>query len=72
MIALRKASHTKIVQLSALLLTLLFSLTSLLSCNQPPPPEYVSLHLGIPAAALQSPVKGPLPDTTVLHVVITF
>jgi len=69
-----KVSHTRVVHLSALLLTLLFSLASLVSCNQPAPPAppYVSLNLGIPAAALQSPVKGPLPDATMLHVGVTF
>src|SRR5438105_7604665 len=72
MISLWKAYHTKVVHLSALLLTLLFSLASLLSCNQPAPAQYVSLKLSIPAAALQSPVKGPLPDAIVLHVGVTF
>src|SRR5260221_7472336 len=71
MIVLRKAYHAKVVHLSALLLTLLFSLASLVSCNQPAPP-YTSINLGIPAAALQSPVKGNLPDATELHVGITF
>jgi subtilase family serine protease len=70
--ALRKACHRKVVHLAALLLTLLFSLATLVSCNQPAPAPYTSLHLGIPAAALQSPVKGPLPETTVLHVGLTF
>src|SRR5438046_1148138 len=69
--SLRKAYRTKIVHLSALFLTLLFSLASLASCNQPPPP-YTSINLGIPAAALQSPVKGSLPDSTQLNVSITF
>lgn len=72
MISLWKGYHAQVVHLSALLLTLFFSLASLLSCNQPAPPEYVSLNLGIPAAALQSPVKGPLPDSTLLSVGITF
>jgi subtilase family serine protease len=72
MMVFRRAYHAKLVRLSALVLTLLFSLASLVSCNQPAPPQYVSLKLGIPAAALQSPVKGPLPDATVLHVGITF
>src|SRR5215831_20232073 len=70
--SLWKAYHTKVVHLPALFLTLLFSLASLVGCNQPAPVQYVSLNLGIPAAALQSPVKGPLPDATVLHVGITF
>src|SRR5947199_10848925 len=71
MISLWKAYHTKVVHLSALFLTLLFSLASLVSCNQPAP-LYTSLNLGIPAAALQSPVKGNLPDSTELHIGITF
>ncbi len=70
--SLRKAYRAKGVHLSALFLTLLFSLASLVSCNQPAPPKSVSLNLGIPAAALQSPVKGPLPGATVLHVGVTF
>ena len=70
--SLRKVYHAKIVHLSALLLTLLYSLVSLVSCNQPAPPAYTSINLGIPAAALQSPVKGPLPDSTLLYVGVTF
>jgi len=61
----------KVAHLPALLLILLFSLASLASCNQPAP-LYTSINLGIPAAALQSPVKGKLPDSTELHVGITF
>jgi subtilase family serine protease len=72
MISLWNAYLAKVVHLCALLLALLFSLVSLVSCNQPAPPQYTSLNLGIPAAALQSPVKGPLPDATVLHVGVTF
>jgi kumamolisin len=72
MISSRRAYGAKVVHLSALLLILFFSLASLVSCNQPAPLQYTSLNLGIPAAALQSPVKGPLPDKTVLHVGITF
>ncbi len=71
MLLLRKAYQTKIVHLSALFLTLLFSLASLASCTQSEPP-FTSINLGIPAAALQSPVKGKLPDSTELHVGITF
>src|SRR6266566_6129330 len=70
--SLRKPYRAKVVHQSALLLTLFFSLASLVSCNQSAPPQYVSLNLGIPVAALQSPVKGPLPDATVLHVGVTF
>ncbi len=70
--SLRNVYHAQVVHLSALFLTLFFSLTSLVSCNQPAPPAYTAINLGIPAAALQSPVKGPLPDATLLHVGITF
>src|SRR2546423_8489476 len=69
--SLWKAYHEKVGHLSALFLTLLFSLVSLVSCNQAEP-LYTSINLGIPAAALQSPVKGHLPDSTELHVGITF
>jgi kumamolisin len=72
MIALRKVYHAKGAHLSVLVLTLFFSLASLVSCNQSPPPQYVSLDLGIPAVALQSPVKGKLPDSTELHIGIAF
>jgi kumamolisin len=72
MLTLWKANHAKLVHLAVLLLALYFSLASLVSCNQDSPAQYTSLNLGIPAAALQSPVKGPLPDSTELHVGITF
>src|SRR2546421_4678201 len=69
--SLWKASRAKVVHLSALFLTLLVSLVSLVSCNQAEP-LYTSINPGIPAAALQSPVKGHLPDSTELHIGITF
>jgi hypothetical protein len=69
--ALRNVSHTKVVHLSMVFLTLFFSLASLASCTQPEP-AFTSLNLGIPAAALRSPVKGKLPDNTELHIGITF
>ena len=72
MIVLQNAYRAKLVYLCALFLTLLLPLATLVSCNQPAPLQYTSLNLGIPAAALQSPVKGPLPDSTELHVGITF
>ncbi|HYX50466.1 MAG TPA: protease pro-enzyme activation domain-containing protein, partial [Ktedonobacteraceae bacterium] len=70
-IALRNVSHMKIVHLLMLFLTLFFSLASLISCAQPEP-AFTSINLGIPAEALQSPVKGKLPDNTELHIGITF
>ena len=69
--ALQNMHHTKVVHLSLLFLTIFFSLASLVSCTQPEP-AFTSLNLGIPAAALPSPVKGKLPDSTVLHIGITF
>jgi subtilase family serine protease len=72
MTSLWKTSRAQGVHLSALFLIICFSLASLVSCNQPAPVQFVSLKIGIPAAALQSPMKGPLPDATVLHVGITF
>src|SRR5438552_8608604 len=72
MILSRKAYHAKLVYLCALLLTLLLPLGTLAGCGQAAPPLYESLKLGIPAAALQSPVKGNLPDSTELHIGITF
>jgi kumamolisin len=71
MILLRKAKRAQLVYLCALFLTLLLPLATLVGCDQPAP-QYTSINLGIPAAALQSPVKGPLPDATELHVGITF
>ena len=71
MIVLRKARGLQIARLAALLLALVLPLASLASCSQPAP-LFESLNLGIPAAALHSPVVGPLPDTTKLHVGISF
>lgn len=70
MIHLRKANGAKTMRLT-LLLALFLPLAALVSCSQPPP-AVVSLNLGIPAAALNSSVVGQLPDSTVLHVGITF
>src|SRR5256885_1185358 len=59
--------------LSALTLLALLVLTPLASCTVPPEPlQFTSLDLGIPPQALNSPVVGNLPDTTQLHVRITF
>ena len=72
MTVLRNALRAKLVYPGALFLILLLPLASLVGCNQAAPPLFESLNLGIPAAALNSPVKGPLPDGTELHVGITF
>jgi len=51
---------------------MLFLLPLLASCNTPAPLKFVPIDLGIPSQALNSPVVGPLPDTTKLHVRVTF
>src|SRR5258708_4603423 len=38
----------------------------------PPSSGFTAFKLGLPADALSAPVKGPLPDSTPLHVGITF
>ena len=54
-------------------LGLLFLLVPLLiSCGGPPSLEMTPIDLGLPPAALKSPVVGPLPDNMQLHVRITF
>src|SRR5207244_4917463 len=44
----------------------------LASCGGPAPLEMTPVDLGLPSSALKSPVVGPLPDNTQLHVRITF
>ena len=44
----------------------------LASCAGPAPLQMTPIDLGLPPAALKSPVVGPLPDNTPLHVRITF
>ncbi len=56
--------------LVALLLLIIVPL--LASCATPSPLDFVPIDLGIPTQALKSPVVGPLPDSTKLHVAITF
>ena len=51
---------------------LLLFLPLLASCNTPTPLQFVPIDLGIPSQALNSPVVGPLPDATKLHVRVTF
>ncbi|HJT59816.1 MAG TPA: S53 family peptidase [Ktedonobacteraceae bacterium] len=53
-------------------LGLLFLLVPLLTSCGPTSLEMTSIDLGLPAAALNSPVTGPLPDNTQLHVRVTF
>jgi kumamolisin len=55
------------------MLVLLILFVPLASCSNPfDPLQLTPVDLGIPAAALNSPVVGPLPDKTKLHVRITF
>lgn len=50
----------------------LLCLPLLASCGVTNTIEFVPIDLGIPATALTSPVVGPLPDTTPMHLGITF
>lgn len=57
---------------SVSVLFLLILVPFLASCGAPAPLEFVPVDLGIPDQALKSPTVGPLPDSTKLHVGITF
>lgn len=63
---------SRIGRILAPLCGLLLLLTPLASCGTPAPLQFTTIDLGIPAAALNSPVVGPLPDATKLPVRITF
>jgi kumamolisin len=56
----------------AVVLVFFLLLAPLASCGTPQPLQITNLNLGIPANALKSPVTGPLPDKTQLHVRFTF
>jgi kumamolisin len=56
----------------AIVLVFFLLLVPLASCGTPQPLQITNLNLGIPANALKSPVTGPLPDKTQLHVRFTF
>src|SRR5450631_1940109 len=56
----------------AVVLVFFLLLAPLVSCGTPQPLQITNLNLGIPANALKSPVTGPLPDKTLLHVRFTF
>ncbi len=53
-------------------LFLLVIVPLLSSCATTAQLEFVPIDLGIPTQALKSPIVGPLPDSTKLHVAITF
>jgi kumamolisin len=58
----------------ASILGLLLLAAPLTSCGNtvPAPLRFVPIDLGLPPQALNAPTVGPLPDTTKLHVSITF
>ncbi len=56
----------------AIVLVCFLLLAPLASCGTPQPLQISNLNLGIPTAALKSPVTGPLPGNTQLHVRFTF
>ncbi len=60
------------VRMVAGLIGVLLLFAPLASCSTSNPIQLVPLNLGIPSQALNSPVTGNLPDTTKLHVGITF
>src|SRR5215472_17312376 len=62
--------QTYIERVAVLLVLIVVPLLS--SCATPSPIEFVPMDLGIPTQAIKSPVVGPLPDSTKLHVAITF
>src|SRR6266849_343862 len=53
-------------------LGLLIVLAPLAGCGTPPPLQFTTIDLGLPPAALNSPVVGPLPDNTQMRVGVTF
>ncbi|HLI06595.1 MAG TPA: S53 family peptidase [Ktedonobacteraceae bacterium] len=62
-------AHLRMV---AALIGIVLLFTPLAGCNTSNPIQFVPINLGIPAQALNSPVIGNLPDSTKLHVGITF
>jgi hypothetical protein len=53
-------------------LGLILVLAPLAGCGTPPPLQFTTIDLGLPPAALNSPVVGPLPDNTQMRVGVTF
>ena len=72
MFFLHKGSRVAYGRAVVAMIGIILLFAPLASCNTPAPLRFVSINLGIPADALNSPVTGPLPDTTQLHVAITF
>lgn len=69
---LKEAGLVRVRQIAAICLGLLLLAVPLASCGTPAPLQLTSLNLGIPSAAMNSPVVGQLPGNTVLRVRITF
>jgi kumamolisin len=69
---LYKRSRFAYGRVVAAVIGLLLLFAPLTSCSTPAPLRFVPINLGIPSQALNSPVTGPLPDNTQLHVAITF
>ena len=66
-------SRQPLCRLAIITLALFLLFVPLLaSCGAPAPLQFVAIDLGIPSPGLNSPVSGPLPDATKLHVRITF
>lgn len=60
-------------KIMTILLGMLLIMLPLAGCDQPVDPfQPTPIDLGIPTAALNSPIVGPLPADTVLHARITF
>ena len=62
--------HKFVASVAGLFLLVVVPLLS--SCAATAPVEFVPIDLGIPTQALKSPIVGSLPDSTKLHVAITF
>src|SRR2546421_8465482 len=54
------------------ILGLLLVLAPVAGCGTPAPLQFTTIDLGLPPAALNSPVVGPLPDNTQMRVGVTF
>lgn len=72
MLLLRRAFRFLVGQRMTNVLFVLVVLPLVLSCSAPQALQLSPLKLGIPADAFNAPVIGALPDTTVLHVRVTF
>src|SRR5579872_7482166 len=67
-----KNSHALFHRAMVCIIGLMLFTPILAACNAPAPLQFVPVDLGIPSQALNSPVVGPLADSTKLHVRVTF